>query len=115
FQLRYLVRKLGLTHRVTFPGFVPHDRISDLFYSADVFVMPSIVHSTGDRDGIPTVIMEALLHRLPVVASDVSGISEVIRNGRLDCWFNRGTLQLWQKQSVQCSATGKPRLKWPKK
>ena len=81
FQLRYLVRKLGLTHRVTFPGFVPHDRISDLFYSADVFVMPSIVHSTGDRDGIPTVIMEALLHRLPVVASDVSGISEVIRNG----------------------------------
>ena len=42
--------------------------------------MPSIVHSTGDRDGIPTVIMEALLHRLPV-ASDVSGISEVIRNG----------------------------------
>jgi len=43
--------------------------------------MPSIVHSTGDRDGIPTVIMEALLHRLPVVASDVSGVSEVIRNG----------------------------------
>jgi glycosyltransferase involved in cell wall biosynthesis len=81
FQLRYLVRKLGLTHRVTFPGFVPHDRISDLFYSSDVFVMPSIVHSTGDRDGIPTVIMEALLHRLPVVASDVSGVSEVIRNG----------------------------------
>ena len=81
FQLKYLVRKLGLTHRVTFPGFVPHDRISDLFCSSDVFVMPSIVHSTGDRDGIPTVIMEALLHRLPVVASDVSGISEVIRNG----------------------------------
>ena len=81
FQLRYLVRKLGLTHRVTFPGFVPHDLISDLFCSADVFVMPSVVHSTGDRDGIPTVIMEALLHRLPVVASDVSGISEVIRNG----------------------------------
>ena len=42
--------------------------------------MPSVVHSTGDRDGIPTVIMEALLHRVPVVASDVSGICEVIRN-----------------------------------
>jgi glycosyltransferase involved in cell wall biosynthesis len=81
FQLGYLVRKLGLTDKVTFPGFVTHDRISDLFYSSDVFVMPSIVHSTGDRDGIPTVIMEALLHRLPVVASDVSGIGEVIRNG----------------------------------
>ena len=80
-QLKYLARKLGLTQRVTFPGFVPHDRISDLFYSSDVFVMPSIVDSTGDRDGIPTVIMEALLHRLPVVATDVSGIGEVIRNG----------------------------------
>jgi len=79
-QLKALAWKLRLGRRVSFPGFVPYDRISDLFHSADVFVMPSVVHSTGDRDGIPTVIMEALLHRVPVVASDVSGISEVIRD-----------------------------------
>jgi glycosyltransferase involved in cell wall biosynthesis len=43
--------------------------------------MSSAVHSTGERDGLPTVIMEALMHRLPVVATDVCGIHEVIQDG----------------------------------
>jgi colanic acid/amylovoran biosynthesis glycosyltransferase len=42
--------------------------------------MPSVVHSSSDQDGIPNVIMEALVHRLPVVASNVAGITEVIRD-----------------------------------
>jgi colanic acid/amylovoran biosynthesis glycosyltransferase len=79
-QLKYLTRKLGLTSRVSFPGFIHYDRVPALFAGADVFVMPSVVHSSSDQDGIPNVIMEALLHRLPVVASDVAGINEVIRD-----------------------------------
>jgi colanic acid/amylovoran biosynthesis glycosyltransferase len=79
-QLKYLTRKLGLTSRVSFPGFIPYDRVPALFSRADVFVMPSVVHSSSDQDGIPNVIMEALLHRLPVVASNVAGITEVIRD-----------------------------------
>lgn len=79
-QLKYLAWRLGLGPQVSFPGFIPYDRVSDLFSAADVLVMPCVVHSTSDRDGIPNVIMEALLHRLPVVASDVSGIREVIRD-----------------------------------
>jgi glycosyltransferase involved in cell wall biosynthesis len=43
--------------------------------------MPSVIHSTGERDGIPNVLVEALLHRLPVVATDVAGLGEVVRNG----------------------------------
>ena len=77
-QLKMLARALGLKRRVCFPGFVSHDAISDLFCSADVFVAPCVVHRTGERDGIPNVIMEALIHRLPVVAANVSAISEVI-------------------------------------
>ncbi|MEW6669111.1 MAG: glycosyltransferase family 4 protein [Thermodesulfobacteriota bacterium] len=80
-QLRSLAGKLGIRDRVAFPGFVPHDRISALFRNADLFVMPSVVHSTGNRDGLPTVILEALLHRVPVVAADVSGIREIIEDG----------------------------------
>jgi colanic acid/amylovoran biosynthesis glycosyltransferase len=79
-QLHYLTRRLGLGHRVSFPGFIPYDRVSALFTAADVLVMPCVIHASSDRDGIPNVIMEALLHRLPVVASDVSGIGEVIRD-----------------------------------
>jgi len=79
-QLKYLAWRLGLGPRVSFPGFIPYDRVSALFAASDVFVMPCVIHSSSDRDGIPNVIMEALLHRLPVVATDVSGISEVIRD-----------------------------------
>ena len=80
-KLKRLTRSMGLADRIFFPGFVTYERISELFHSADVFVMPSIVHSSGDRDGIPTVIMESLLHRVPVIATDVSGIPEMIEDG----------------------------------
>jgi glycosyltransferase involved in cell wall biosynthesis len=80
-KLKRLTRRMRLTDRISFPGFVTYENISELFHSADIFLMPSIVHSSGDRDGIPTVIMESLLHRVPVVATNVSGIPEVIENG----------------------------------
>ena len=75
-----LAGRLGLKSRVSFPGFIPYNQVSRLLAGADIFVMPCVVHSSSDRDGIPNVIMEALAHRLPVVASDVAGISEVIRD-----------------------------------
>lgn len=75
-----LAFRLGLKSRVSFPGFIPYNQVPRLFAGADVFVMPCVVHSSSDRDGIPNVIMEALLHRLPVVASDVAGIREVIQD-----------------------------------
>ncbi|MFW5733422.1 MAG: glycosyltransferase [Oceanidesulfovibrio sp.] len=84
--LKKLAGELGVLDRVSFPGFVTHERISELMHTADVFVMPSIVHTTGGRDGIPNVIMEAMSHTVPVVATDVAGIKEVVRDnetGRL--------------------------------
>jgi glycosyltransferase involved in cell wall biosynthesis len=79
--IRRRVRIHGLRARVFLPGFVSHDRMSELYAASDIFVMPSVIHSSGDRDGIPNVIMEALAHRLPVVATDVCGIPEVVEDG----------------------------------
>lgn len=79
--IRRRIRAHGLRARVFLPGFVSHDRMGELYTAADIFVMPSVIHASGDRDGIPNVIMEALSHRLPVVASAVSGIPEVIEDG----------------------------------
>lgn len=81
-QLKNLAHRLGISNKVTFPGFVRYDEVPQLFVDADLLLMPSVVHSSGDRDGIPTVIMEALMHRVPVIATDVSGISEVIEDGK---------------------------------
>lgn len=81
-KLRWKRFRLGLDDVVDMPGFVSHDHLAEMLDTHDMMVVPSVVHPSGDRDGIPNVIMEALAHRLPVVATDVCGIPEVIRHGR---------------------------------
>jgi len=80
-ELQGLVREYGLSGRVHFPGFVPHRRVPAFFHRADLFVLPCIVDPLGDRDGIPNVILEALAHEVPVVATDVSGVPEAVHPG----------------------------------
>ncbi|MDO5484105.1 MAG: glycosyltransferase family 4 protein [Desulfovibrionaceae bacterium] len=75
------IRQLGLEDCVDLPGFVPHDRLRRFLHEHDMLIMPSVISPSGNRDGIPNVIMEALSHRMPVVATDVCGIAEVIRHG----------------------------------
>ena len=57
--------------------------------------MPSLIAPSGDRDGIPTVILEALLHEVPVVATEVSGIPEVVVPGVTGWLTPQGTLRHW--------------------
>ena len=81
-QLKWLAARLGLKERVRFVGFVPHDEIAALFAASDIFLMPCVVAPSSDRDGLPTVILEALMHRVPVVTTGVSGIPELIEDGK---------------------------------
>lgn len=74
-------KNLHLEDCVEMPGFVPHDELENFHEKFDLLVVPSVIHDNGDRDGIPNVIMEALNGGMPVVATDVCGISEVIRDG----------------------------------
>ena len=80
-SLKRRCRLLGIADMVDMPGFLPHDRVEALMRSHDIFLMPSVQTANGDRDGIPNVIMEALSCRMPVIATDVCGIGEVIRDG----------------------------------
>lgn len=79
-KLKMKTTQLGLDEHVCFEGFLSHDELSRLMFCSDILVMPCVVDSRGDRDGIPNVIMEAYVHGLPVVASDVAGIKEVVKN-----------------------------------
>jgi colanic acid/amylovoran biosynthesis glycosyltransferase len=79
-RLRYLAWKLGLASQISFPGFISYDRVAEQFSAADVCIMPCIVHASGNRDGLPNVIMEALLHRVPVIATDMEAIGELIED-----------------------------------
>lgn len=77
--LELLIERHGLKDCVILPGSIPQDRLRREYYAqAAVLAVPSVVGHDGDQDGIPTVILEALALGLPVVATDVSGISEAV-------------------------------------
>jgi colanic acid/amylovoran biosynthesis glycosyltransferase len=75
------IRDASLDDVVELPGWLPAHRLLALLPRATVFVAPSRISASGDRDGIPTVVLEAMAARLPVVATDVSGIPEAVANG----------------------------------
>ena len=80
-QLKHFCRKFGIERSVTFMGWQTPAQIKDLYIRSDVFVLPSVVASDGDRDGIPNVVLEAMSVGVPVVSTSVSGIPEVMQNG----------------------------------
>jgi colanic acid/amylovoran biosynthesis glycosyltransferase len=55
--------------------------VARMLEAADVFVLASVVASNGRMDGIPVALMEALAAGLPVIASRLSGIPELVRDG----------------------------------
>jgi glycosyltransferase involved in cell wall biosynthesis len=68
--------------RLHLPGRVLRDTLPDLFRAADLFVLPAIHDASGNVDGLPNVILEAMASGLPVVASGISGIPLAVEDGR---------------------------------
>jgi glycosyltransferase involved in cell wall biosynthesis len=79
--LKAQVKQLGLADRVRLPGAQAHDIVCQAYQRASVFVLPSVIASNGDRDGIPNVLLEAMACGVPVVSTSVSGIPELIESG----------------------------------
>jgi len=80
-ELSELAENLGLADSVSFLGALAQPAIVPLYQWADVFVQASVITPDGDRDGIPNSVMEAMASGLPVIASAVAGIPEVISDG----------------------------------
>jgi glycosyltransferase involved in cell wall biosynthesis len=81
-QLAGLIGTLGLGDVVLLQGSRTQEELITLYREADVFVLSPHIVESGDRDGIPNVLMEAMSVGLPVVATDVSGIPELIEHDR---------------------------------
>jgi len=78
--LRARVARLGLD-RVRFHGTCSEEEVAKLLDEADLFVLASVVAPSGQMDGIPVALMEALAAGVPVIASRLSGIPELIQDG----------------------------------
>lgn len=75
------VHTLRLAGRVRFHGRMTEPEVADRLDQADLFVLPSIViRRTGLMEGIPVALMEAMAVGVPVVATRISGIPELVRH-----------------------------------
>jgi glycosyltransferase involved in cell wall biosynthesis len=86
-RLDKLMREEGVRDRVELPGYFQHQALAAHLAEALAFVMPSKVTSEGQRDGFPTVVVEAWLARTPVIASLVGGMAELIVHDRTGLVF----------------------------
>lgn len=75
-----LSSSLGLDSSVRFAGFVSDEELAGLYQTSDLYVHPAIFDDKGDTEGLGVVLIEALAHKLPVVASSVGGIVDVIKH-----------------------------------
>jgi len=84
--LQALAEEYDLWDCVTFAGALPNDQVVEYFGPEHILVAPSVYAGDGERDGIPTVLIEALICETAVVSTRISGIPELIedqRNGLL--------------------------------
>ncbi|HEX3256196.1 MAG TPA: glycosyltransferase [Gaiellaceae bacterium] len=75
------IEAAGLGGRVTLLGLRDRSEVAELLRKADVLAAPSVPTRRGKREGIPVVLMEAMASGVPVVASRVSGIPELVEDG----------------------------------
>ncbi|HYC54782.1 MAG TPA: glycosyltransferase family 4 protein [Candidatus Binatia bacterium] len=75
-------KRLGIEERVVFHGYLDHGRLVGLYRDCDVFAMGSIeMTNFGRQDVIPNVIAEAMAVGLPIVATRMGGIAELVEEG----------------------------------
>jgi glycosyltransferase involved in cell wall biosynthesis len=79
-RLQAQIDERGLTDTVQLLGKLAREQVIACYAQTQVFVQPSRITADSDRDGIPNVLLEAMAMGLPVVATRVSGIPEVVRH-----------------------------------
>ncbi len=77
--LQALCDKLGLSSSVEFAGPKPNHEINAMMKRSDLFVLPCRVAASGDKDGIPVVLMEAMACEVCVVSGDLPTIRELVK------------------------------------
>ena len=77
-RLKAQAEQLGIGAKINWLGARAQAEVVDAYARSDMFVLASKIASDGDRDGLPNVIVEAQSQALPVVATNVSAIPELI-------------------------------------
>jgi phosphatidyl-myo-inositol dimannoside synthase len=76
-ELRERAARQGLAEHVVFPGVLGHDEVAEYLAAADLIVVPSVRDDSGNVDGLPNVVMEALASGTTLVTTAAGGIGAV--------------------------------------
>jgi glycosyltransferase involved in cell wall biosynthesis len=80
-ELRQRARAAGVAERVRFLGNQTQDSVAAWLMASDVAVVPSVRDDSGNVDGLPNVVLEALASGTPVVTTTAGGIGSVVEHG----------------------------------
>jgi colanic acid/amylovoran biosynthesis glycosyltransferase len=81
-DLEQLARDLEVSDRIVFRGPLPSTEVDAAYRRCALLALPCRIDPDGDRDGMPTVLIEAMARAIPVVSTDVVGLDELIATGR---------------------------------
>jgi glycosyltransferase involved in cell wall biosynthesis len=81
-RLQGLAGELRLVDDVVFHGFVSSEEKAERLAGCDAFVLPAVIDSKGDTEGLGVVLLEAMTYGKPVIASAAGGIVDIVRDGR---------------------------------
>jgi len=76
-------KRLGVMDSTVFCRTVQDDDLPFFYAIADVFILPAIIDSKGDTEGLGVVMLEAMASGVPVIASRVGGIPEALKYGKV--------------------------------
>lgn len=76
-----LIVELSLQAQVKLVGAKPQDQVRASYRRASIFALPCMIGKDGNRDGLPTVLLEAMAMGLPPVSTAVTGVPEIIDDG----------------------------------
>ena len=118
-KLESLAGHLGLADLVTFVGQVPPQEVWEHLDWADVLLHTGVVAPSGDRDGLPNVIAEAMAAGVPVVTSPTAGTTEAVSDGvtgvvlpvdRPEAWVE--VLRRLSSDDDLCESLRRPARSW---
>lgn len=99
--LREKAAQLGITDRVRLPGGAQHSDLPELYRHAEIVAVPSITDLSGNRDGLPNVLLEALASGCAVIASDIPGMRNVIKDHQDGLLVRSGDIEALSSAMVE--------------
>jgi len=81
---------LGVSELVTFEGWVANEKLHAWYHESDALVVPSVFDKKGETEGMPVVLLESMACGVPVIASSISGIVDIVKDGYNGLLFEPG-------------------------